>query len=199
MTPDVARAIAKKARIVIAVMLVASVVVGAGVTMLDRSTSLDQFQTDADEADALDYADANFSSGTENATRAQVIVQNDDVLDQETLLAMLEYEQSLRNNETVNETLADETPTASVAQILATASIRQNQIEDVRERQRELNETRASLHETLESLVANPNASVRPAFERVGANTSVNLTEDDYKPFAETVEEEDPNAIQIRV
>ncbi|WP_199268311.1 RND family transporter [Halorhabdus sp. CUG00001] len=189
MTPGVAQAIADNARVVIVVMLVASVVVGAGVTMLDRSTSLDQFQTDAAEADALEYADANFSSGTANATRAQVIVQDDDVLDQETLLAMLEYEQSLRHNETVNETLADETPTASVAQGLATASIRENQIEAVRERQRELNETRAVLHETLESLVANPNASVRPAFERVDANTSVNLTEDDYTLFAETIEE----------
>lgn len=189
MTPDIAGAIADNARVVIAVMLVASVVVGAGVTMLDRSTSLDQFQTDAEEADALDYADANFSSGAENATRAQVIVQDDDILDQETLLAMLEYEETLRSNETVNETLADETPTASVAQGLATASIRESQIEEIQERQRELNETRAALHETLESLVENPNASVRPAFERVVANTSVDLTEDDYTLFAETVEE----------
>lgn len=138
---DITDAIADNARIVIAVMLVASIVVGSGVTTLDRSTSLNQFQTDADEADALDYVESNFSSGTENATRAQVIVQDEDVLDRETLVAMLDYEQSIRNNGTINETLADENPTASVAQVLATASIRENRTEDLRDRQRELNET----------------------------------------------------------
>lgn len=87
MTPDVAETIADNARIVIAIMLVASAVVAGGVTMVDRTTSLDQFQTDADEADALDYADTNLSSGTENATRAQVIVEDGGVLDRETLAA----------------------------------------------------------------------------------------------------------------
>ncbi|MCU4719453.1 MMPL family transporter [Halapricum hydrolyticum] len=189
MTGDIAEMIADNARIVIAVMLVASVIVGGGVTMLDRSTSLDQFQTDADEADALDYADANFSSGPENATRAQVIVQDEDVLDRETLVAMLEYELSIRTNETINETLADENPTASVAQVLATASIRESRVEDLRDRQRELNETKTALHGTLESLVSNPNRSVRPAFESVDANSSVHLTEEDYERFNDTVRE----------
>ncbi|MFC7115254.1 MMPL family transporter [Natronoarchaeum sp. GCM10025703] len=170
-------------------MLVASVVVGSGVTMLDRSTSLDQFQTDADEADALDYVETNFSSGAENATRAQVIIQDEDVLDRETLVAMVEYEQSIRNNETINETLADENPTASVAQTLATTSIRENRIEDLRDRQHELNETSTALDNTLESLVSNPNRRVRPAFESVDANSSVNLTEEDYHLFNSTVAE----------
>ncbi|QSG14789.1 putative exporter of the RND superfamily [Halapricum desulfuricans] len=189
MTGDIAETIADNARIVIAVMLVASVIVGSGVTMLDRSTSLDQFQTDADEADALDYTDANFSSGPENATRAQVIVQDEDVLDRETLVAMLEYEQSIRTNETIDGTLADEDPTASVAQVLATASIREDRVEDLQDRQRELDETKAALHGALESLVSNPNRSVRPAFESVDANSSVNLTEEDYDLFNDTVTE----------
>ncbi|MEF8975484.1 MAG: MMPL family transporter, partial [Halapricum sp.] len=189
MTSDIAKTIADNARIVIAIMLVASGVVAGGVTMLDRSTSLDQFQTDADEADALDYADANFSAGTENATRAQVIVEDDDVLDRETLVAMLEYEQALQDNETVNETLAANDSTASVGQVLATASIREDRAEDLQERQRELNETQARLHETLEALGANPNESIRPAFESVDANTSVNLTEEDYELFENRVRE----------
>jgi len=45
------------------------------------------------------------------------------------------------------------------------------------------------LAEALDSLENNPNASVRPAFEAVDANTSVNLTEADYRLFADAVEE----------
>lgn len=65
---DVSGLITDNARIVIAVMLLASALVAAGIPMVERSTSLDQFQTDADEADALDYSDANFSTGTANTT-----------------------------------------------------------------------------------------------------------------------------------
>jgi len=78
--------------------------------MVDRSTSLDQFQTDADEADALDYVDANFSIGSTDTTSAQVIVRDDNVLDKETLVSILEYERALRTNETVNGTPSRTTP-----------------------------------------------------------------------------------------
>ncbi|MFQ3295360.1 MAG: putative RND superfamily exporter protein, partial [Halobacteriales archaeon] len=189
MSPDVARAISENARIVIAVMVVASALVAAGVPMLDRSTSLDQFQTDADEADALDYADANFAARTENTTTAQVIVEDDNVLDSETLVAMLEYQEGLHDNETISETLVANDSTRSVANVIGTAAIREDRAEELRDRQQELNETKAALHETLEFLVQNPNASIRPAFESVDANTSVNLTDEDYDYFEDRVQE----------
>ncbi len=185
--PDFSEWITDNARIVIVVMLVASAVVAAGVPMVERSTSLDQFQTDADEADALDYADANFSSGTADTTTAQVIVQDDDVLDRETLVSMLEYERSLRSNETVNKTLVANDSTRSVANLLATTSIRQNQLDVLRNRQRELYETKSALNESLERLTQNPNASIRAEFENVDANTSVNLSEEDYVLFEDSV------------
>jgi predicted RND superfamily exporter protein len=189
MSPDVARAISENARIVIVVMVVASAVVAGGVPMLDRSTSLDQFQTDADEADALDYADANFSAGPENTTTAQVIVEDDNVLDSETLVAMLEYQERLHDNGTISATLVENDSTRSVANVIATAAIREDRAEELRERQQELNETKSALHGTLESLVTTPNASIRPAFESVDANTSVNLTEEDYDIFEDRVQE----------
>lgn len=173
MTRDIAEAIADNARLAIVVMLVASVAVGSGVTMLDRSTSLDQFQTDADAANALDYTDANFSSGAENATHAQIIVQDDDVLDRETLVAMLEYEQSIRDNEVINETLADESPTASVAQVLATASIRETRAGELRDRERELTETQAATQDAPDSLVSNSTRS-----ERTLGDEYANLSEE---------------------
>jgi len=76
---------------------------------------LDQFQTDADEADALDYVDANFSSGSTDTTSAQIIVRDDNVLDKETLVSILEYERAPGTNETVNGTLVENDSTRSVA------------------------------------------------------------------------------------
>ncbi|WP_436926115.1 efflux RND transporter permease subunit [Halosimplex amylolyticum] len=189
MTPAISERITDNARIVIAIMIVASAVVAAGVPMVDGSTSLDQFQTDADEADAQDYADANFSAGDTETTSAQVIVRDDDVLDKGTLVSMLEYQEALRNNETVNETLAENDSTRSVANLIATTSIRQERTEDLRTRQAELNETGRALNEAANSLAQNPNASIRPAFEAVDVNTSVNLTEEDYALFEESVQQ----------
>ncbi|SDY14005.1 MULTISPECIES: efflux RND transporter permease subunit [Haloferacaceae] len=186
---DVSEWITDNARLVIAVMVVASAVVAAGVPMVDRSTSLDQFQTDADEADALDYVDANFSSGSTDTTSAQVIVRDDNVLDKDTLVSILEYERALETNETVNETLVENDSTRSVANLVATTSIREDRAAELQTRERELTRTEASLAEAIDSLANNPNASVRPAFEAVDANTSVTLTEADYRLFADAVEE----------
>ncbi|WP_302080765.1 efflux RND transporter permease subunit [Salinibaculum rarum] len=157
--------------------------------MIDRSTSLDQFQTDADEADALDYVAANFSSGTTDTTSAQVIVQDDNVLDKETLVSMLDYQRALQTNDTVNETLIENDSTRSVANLVATAAVRNQRAAELQTRERELARTEASLIETLETLESNPNASVCPAFEAVDANTAVNLTEADYTLFEAAVEE----------
>ncbi|WP_254766016.1 MMPL family transporter [Salinilacihabitans rarus] len=181
--------ISANARLVVAVMVVVSAAVAAGVPMVERSTSLDQFQTDAAEADALDYADENFSSETANTTSAQVLVRDDDVLDKGTLVSMLEYERALRTNETVDGTLVENDSIRSVANLVATAAIRDERAGELRTRERELASTEAALADALDSLGRNPNASVRPAFAAVDANTSVNLTAEEYALFADAVEE----------
>jgi len=122
MMPDVGSGIAEHARLVIAVMVLATVVVGAGIPMVDRSTSLDQFQTDAPEADALDYVNANFSAGDADTTTAQVIVRDDNVLDKETLLATLSYQQRLQEDELIGDTLVEDGGTRSVANLVGTAA-----------------------------------------------------------------------------
>jgi predicted RND superfamily exporter protein len=124
MSLKISEFVTDNARLVIVVMLVASVVVTAGITMIDQSTSLDQFQTDAEETDALDYVDANFSAGQGATTTAQVLVQDENVLDRETLLAILEYEQTLQNDDTVSTTLVENDPTRSVANVIATRAVR---------------------------------------------------------------------------
>jgi len=117
------------------------------------------------------------------------IVQDDDVLDKETLVSILEYEQTVRNNETVNDTLVENDPTRSVANLIATTAFRDDQAEELRTRERELAETESTFDATLDSLARNPNASIRPAFEDVNANTSINLTETEYALFTNAVEE----------
>ena len=186
---DASDRITNNTRLVIAVMIVASTVVAAGVPLVDRSTSLDQFQTDAEEADALDYVDANFARGATDTTSAQVVVQDEDVLDRETLVAILAYERALETNETVNETLVENDSTRSVANVVATAAVRDDRAADLQTRERELTETEAALAGALDSLADDPNASVRPAFDAVDANTSVNLTEEDYALFADAAEQ----------
>ncbi|WP_254533398.1 efflux RND transporter permease subunit [Natrinema gelatinilyticum] len=185
---DMSEWITNNARLVVAVMIIVSAVVAAGIPMVERSTSLDQFQTDADEADALEYADENFSSGTTDTTSAQVIVKDDDVLDTETLISMLEYERALRTNETVNETLVENDSVRSVANLVATAAIRDERAGELQTRERELAGTEAALADALDSLADDQNASIRSAFEAVDAKTSVNLTEEDYELFADAVE-----------
>ncbi|MEF8800513.1 MAG: MMPL family transporter [Halolamina sp.] len=197
-------------RAVIALTLLLTVVVGAGAPMVGQSSSLDQFQTDSPESEKLDYIQSNFSAGDQETTTAQVILRDDDVLDQESLVALLEYQQTLRENETVNRTLGAERGTVSVANVLATAAITAEEGRDVQrlavqveslnrnvsaERQAiaERNETLAAtaglLREQLTSLRSNPNADIDAAFEDVQANTSVELNGSDRETFRTAAQE----------
>jgi predicted RND superfamily exporter protein len=125
MTPGIVTWITEHARVAIAVLLLATLVVGAGVPMVERSTSLDQFQADDPAADALEYVGANFSSGQGDTTTAQVVVRDENVLDRETLVATLEYQQRLESDERVADTLVEDGGTRSVANVIATAAIRE--------------------------------------------------------------------------
>lgn len=49
-------------------MVVLTVVVGVGTPQVEQSSSLETFQTDSPEADALDYLDRNFSTDGQNTT-----------------------------------------------------------------------------------------------------------------------------------
>lgn len=170
-------------RAVVAFLLVVSVVLGAGVGAVERSAGVGQFQSDTAESDALEYVDSTFSSGGANTTTAQVIVTDENVLDRATLLSMLEYQQALGDDASINGTLAGTDATASVANVVATVSITEHRAADLRARQAELNATSAALEDALETLASQPNASVRSAFDSVAADSSVALTEADYRVF----------------
>ncbi|ADB63155.1 Patched family protein (plasmid) [Haloterrigena turkmenica DSM 5511] len=123
----VSDAVADYSRPVIAVMLVLTLVVGAGAGMVEQSSDLDAFQSDSEEAQKMEYIEENFSTGQENTSAAQVIVRGENVLTQEAMVENLRLQQSFRENETINRTLADERPTVGVANLVALASLSEGQ------------------------------------------------------------------------
>ncbi|WP_227354590.1 MMPL family transporter [Haladaptatus salinisoli] len=143
-------------RAVIAVLLVLTVLVGAGAQQVDQSSSLDQFQSDSKAAQKLDYIESNFTTGRENTTVVQIIVRGDDVLSKEALVNSLELQQRLRENETINDTLVAKTPTSGVSNVVAIAAIQREKVSELRaegaklqQRGRQLNQTASRLSDAL--------------------------------------------------
>ncbi|MFB6199176.1 MAG: Patched family protein, partial [Halobacteriaceae archaeon] len=110
---------------VVLVLLLASVAISAGATRVEQTSSLEQFQSETPEANALDYIEANFSTGPENTTTVQLILRDRDgnVLDKSSLMSQLRFAISLRSNETVNSSLIDDRAILGMANIVATTSI----------------------------------------------------------------------------
>lgn len=148
---DLAGTITEHSRVVIVLFLLLSVVFAVGVTMIEIEASMDQFEADTVEAEKIDYINHNFDSN-ENTTETQIIVQNESVLSKAALIKQLEFQQELRDNETVNETLANESAFSGVANIVATTAIQQEQAADREGRTGELNTTTEEQIEQLESM-----------------------------------------------
>ncbi|MFB6162197.1 MAG: MMPL family transporter [Halococcoides sp.] len=196
--------ITRHSTLVIAVMLVLTLAVGSGVSMVEQSSSLSQFQSDTTASRKLDSIEANFSTGPANRTTAQVIVRGDSVLDRQSLVSTLELEQAFRNNATINRTLAPNQSILGVPNLVATAAIRREQARKLhatatefrrlnrtvrRERaaiarqRATLNATADALRAALDSLRTDPSAAPRVQFRQVRANTSVALNTSDYTVF----------------
>jgi predicted RND superfamily exporter protein len=210
-------AITEHSRAAIAVMLVLTVVAGAGAGMVDQSSSLDQFQGDTTESQKLDYINENFQTGNQNTTSAQLILRGENVLSKDALLAQLRTEKAFLQNETIDSTLADERPVYGVANVVAVGAIQQEQAKRVQAtaaelqqlnasvqqekaaleelgaeldaRSQTLNETAEMLRNALTTLRENPDADIRPEFEQVAGETSVEFTDEDYETFRTATEQ----------
>ena len=176
-------------RIVVAVMVVLTLVVGAGAGMVGQSSSLEQFQGDSPEAEALSTIESNFTTGADNTTTAQLIVRGDDVLSKESLLELLSVQQSFRDSETVNETLAAENALVGMPNVVARTAIAQEQARALEQHRATLNATAEQLRGALGSLEQDPNGSAQAAFERVQANSSVEFTEEDAGTFEQAAQQ----------
>ena len=146
-----ANAITSHSKIVILVLLVATAMIGAGAGTVDDDSSLDQFESDSPEAEAAAYIGDNFTADTDdNTTTVQLIVRGEDVLTQESILASLEYQQELRENESINATL-DGDP-MGVENLVATTAILEERGDELEAESEALNESADELEEDSEAL-----------------------------------------------
>jgi len=170
-------------RALIVVLLALTALFAVGATMVEESTSVGEFQTDSTEADKLEYVQENFSA-SENTTTVQLVVQDDDVLDRETLQETLAFQAELRANETVNATLVDEEPAAGVANVVATAAIQQERAGELQARSQRLNATADALEAALDRVRAGE-ASPEAAFAAAREEAPVELTDAHAETFTQ--------------
>ncbi|NUB93132.1 MMPL family transporter [Haloterrigena sp. SYSU A121-1] len=186
--PDrIADAVTNHSRIVIVVLLLLTAAVGVGMPMVDQSSSLDQFESQSDEAQALERIQGNSENGVdpyfategdENTTSVQVIVRGDgdNVLARESLVSSLEFQQELRNDESINATLAENRSITGVENLVAFTAISgdlaereavlETGLNDTLELQREyLNRTAAGDEQAAAETEAEINATIEQTVE----------------------------------
>ncbi|WP_226006925.1 MMPL family transporter [Natrinema salinisoli] len=193
--PDrIADVVTTHSAIVLVALLLTTAVVGAGAPMVDDSSSLDQYESDSPEGDALEYAQENFSSDDrENTTTVQVIVRGDDVLTKESLRSSLEFQQTIRDNESINATLVDEDPIVGVENLVATTAIREEQADELADRGAELEARSAELNETAATLESSLNETVALETEYAELNASYEageISEEEYEQRSAELEAE---------
>jgi predicted RND superfamily exporter protein len=121
----VATAVSEYSWAVIALMVVTTAVMGAGVGGLEQSSGTRGIQGESDAAAAYSDIRNDFSTRPANVTVTMIAVQNEsgNALSKASLVHTLEYQQALRDNATVNATLVDDDGTVSVANVIARAAI----------------------------------------------------------------------------
>ncbi|AEN05247.1 hypothetical protein Halar_1515 [halophilic archaeon DL31] len=117
-----AAAVADNSKFVLAVVLVLTLIVGAGAGNVDGGLTIAGFGGNSPEAAALDDIEQNFSVAGENTTTAQVVIRGENVLSRTSLLETLRYQRAIRNDESINATLRAEQPTIGLSNIVATAA-----------------------------------------------------------------------------
>jgi len=178
----IADVITTHSAIVLVVLLLVTAMVGAGATMVDDESSLEQYETDSPEGNALEFATENFASeDQENTTAVQVIVRGDDVLSKESLRSSLEFQQELRNDESINSTLVEEEAIVGVENVVATTAIREEQADDLSERASELEDRSAELNETAAELEQRRTELNETAAELEDRSAELNETADDLE------------------
>ncbi|AEH37062.1 efflux RND transporter permease subunit [Halopiger xanaduensis] len=178
--------ITSRSRLVLVVLLVTTALVGAGMPMVDDDSSLDQFESESDEAQALERIDGNFTSEQqENTTSVQVIARGDrtdeNVLAKESLIDSLEFQQEIRTNESINETLVDENPITGVENLVAITAITDERVAALENRSAELEARSAELNETSARLEEGLNETVALQREREQIEATYNESDPEYE------------------
>lgn len=117
----------RRRKAVIAIVLVLVLAVGAGAAEIEESTEMEMFADEPAEVETERFVQEAFTPYEENTTQLVVMVRNESgsVLERDSLLHSLEYQQALHENETVNATLVEEGAILGVENLVATAAIMQ--------------------------------------------------------------------------
>lgn len=120
LTSRYADVVASRSRLVIALVLVVSAVVGAGAIVgTTGDGDIGTARLDSPEQAALDQIESTYE--TDDAVVAQIVVRDrgGDVLTRDSLLRSLRLQRDLRENESINSTLHDETKLVGIENIVA--------------------------------------------------------------------------------
>ena len=150
--------VAERRRATIAVVLVATLLLGAGAPAVELSTSLDQFRGGTQAAAEDDFVEREMSGSVAGVEQSLLVVRNGNEsapnsernrLSREAFLTNLRIQERLLENETVNRTLVAEQKPISMANAVAIIAIRDEQgvpIDDMRiEPRPPLDEQRAAI------------------------------------------------------
>ena len=123
----VADVLSTYSKTVILLLLVATVLIGAGVPMVDQDSDTEQFESDSPAAEAQEYIQENFVvEDRTNQTTVQLIQRGENVLSQEALIDSLRLQQQIQESESISPTLAGEQPMFGVANILAQTQLQRD-------------------------------------------------------------------------
>ena len=130
LTSRYAEVLASRSKLVIALLLVISAVVGAGAVVgTTGEGEIGQAGIDSPEQAALDRIEATYE--TDDAVVAQVVVRDEgsDVLTRKSLLKSLRLQQEIRGNESINATLRDGTGMVGIENVVANVAYAHEQSE----------------------------------------------------------------------
>jgi predicted RND superfamily exporter protein len=111
-------------RVVFVVVFALVIAASVGVVVLEEESGFGDVSLGTDEEADLEYVQSNFAAESSDREVAQVVVQEENVFEKETLIRTLELQQSIRSHPSVEPTLAEERETAGIANVLATAAYR---------------------------------------------------------------------------
>ncbi|ERH11904.1 MAG: putative exporters of the RND superfamily, partial [halophilic archaeon J07HB67] len=148
--------VTERRRLVIVLLLIGTVVVGAGNAQVEQSTSFGSAETDSAAVEKQDFVTEEFGDGDNRTTELLVVTRAGDgnALSRESSLRTLRYQRSLLNNETVNETLAEGDSIRGISNVLARAAVLRERRDELTERADRLRERNDSLAADIETLRA---------------------------------------------
>jgi predicted RND superfamily exporter protein len=125
----VGAAVTEHSGLVVAVLVLVTAGFGAGIGAVEQSTAVSGLSGDTETAQAYDTVRSDFSNRDGATTTMLIAIENEsgNALSKASLLETLRYQRALEANRTLEETLVEERPTESVANVVALAAIADEQ------------------------------------------------------------------------